>query len=55
MYQRIQENPEKGKYSLQVYDKNGAKKLECKLNMNYDSIQMWGKEIIAVARMNVLY
>ena len=29
------ENPEKGKYSLQVYDKNGAKKLECKLNMNY--------------------
>ena len=42
------ENPEKGKYSLQIYDKNGAKKLECKLNMNYDSIQMWGKEIIAV-------
>ena len=42
------ENPEKGKYSLQVYDKNGAKKLECKLNMNYDSIQMWGKKIIAV-------
>lgn len=42
------ENPEKGKYSLQIYDKNGAKKLECKLNMNYDSIKMWGKEIIAV-------
>lgn len=40
-------NQDNSKYILQVYDKKGAKKLERKLNMNYDSIQMWGKEIIA--------
>lgn len=42
------DEPEEGKYVLQIYNKNGAKKLERKLDMNYDSIQMWGKEIIAV-------
>lgn len=35
------------KYILQVYNKKGVKKLERKLDMNYDSIQMWEKEIIA--------
>ena len=41
------ETPEKGKYILQIYNKNGVKKSECKLDMNYDSIRIWGKEIIA--------
>lgn len=41
------ETPEKGKYILQIYNKKGAKKKECKLDMNYDSIQIWGKQIIA--------
>lgn len=41
------ETPEKGKYILQVYNKNGAKKMERRLDMNYDSIRIWGKEIIA--------
>ena len=41
-------NPEKGKYILQVYNKKGAKKLERIVNMNYDSVSMWGKEILAV-------
>lgn len=40
--------PEKGKYILKVYTKKGSKKLERKLDMNYDSIEMWGKEIIAI-------
>lgn len=42
------DEPEGGKYVLQVYNKKGSKKLERKLDMNYDSIAMWGKEIIAV-------
>ncbi len=42
------EEPEKGKYTLQVYNKKGARKLDKNLDMNYDSITMWGKEIIAV-------
>lgn len=42
------EEPEKGKYILQVYNKKGARKLNKNLDMNYDSITMWGKEIIAV-------
>lgn len=42
------DEPEGGKYVLQVYNKKGSKKLERKLDMNYDSIVMWGKEIIAV-------
>ena len=41
-------NPEKGKYILQVYNKKGARKLNHIVDMNYDSISMWGKEIIAV-------
>lgn len=41
------DNPEKGKYILQIYNKKGVKKLERKLDMNYDSIRIWGKEIIA--------
>ena len=41
------ENPETGKYILQIYNKKGSKKKECKLDMNYDSIQIWGKQIIA--------
>ena len=41
------EDPEKGKYILQIYNKKGVKKLERKLDMNYDSIAIWGKEIIA--------
>lgn len=41
------DTPEKGKYILQVYNKKGARKLNCQLDMNYDSIEMWGKEIIA--------
>lgn len=57
-------NPEKGKYILKVYSKKGTKKLERKLNMNYNSIAIWGKEIIAVQenectilnmRGNILY
>lgn len=42
------DEPEGGKYILQVYNKKGSKKLERKLDMNYDSVVMWGKEIIAV-------
>ena len=41
------EDPEKGKYILQIYNKKGVKKLERKVDMNYDSIAIWGKEIIA--------
>ena len=41
------DTPEKGKYILQVYNKKGGRKLDRELDMNYDSIEMWGKEIIA--------
>ena len=43
------ENPEQGKYELLLYNKKGRRKLKRVLDMNYDTISMYGKEIIATS------
>ena len=42
------DNTDEGRYRLCLYNKSGKEKLNITLDMNYDTIQMWGKEIIAV-------
>src|SRR5699024_1675719 len=42
------ENPDEGRYRICLYNKSGSKKLDTDLDMNYDSIEMRGNEIIAV-------
>lgn len=42
------ENPDEGRYRICLYNKSGSKKLDMDLDMNYDSIEMRGNEIIAV-------
>lgn len=37
-----------GKYELCLYDKKGNRKLSKKLDFNYETIEMWDREIIAV-------
>lgn len=42
------ENPDEGKYRIRLYNKSGKKKLDTDIDMDYDSIEIRGKEIIAV-------
>ena len=42
------ENPEEGRYRLCLYNKSGSKKLDTDVDMEYENIEMRGKEIIAV-------
>src|SRR5699024_5907165 len=42
------ENPEEGRYRLCLYNKSGSKKLDTDVDMEYENIEMCGKEIIAV-------
>ena len=42
------ENPDEGRYRICLYNKSGGKKLDTDIDMNYDSIEMQGKQIIAV-------
>ena len=42
------EHPEEGRYRICLYTKSGGKKLDTTLDMNYESIAMKGKQIIAV-------
>lgn len=42
------EDAENGRYEIQLYNKKGARKLSRKLDMDYDSIKLWGEELIAV-------
>lgn len=42
------EHPEEGRYRICLYTKSGGKKLDTSLDMNYESIAMKGKQIIAV-------
>ena len=42
------ENPDEGRYRICLYNKSGGKKLDTDIDMNYDSLEMQGKQIIAV-------
>lgn len=42
------ENPDEGRYRICLYNKSGSKKLDTDIDMNYEFIEMRGKQIIAV-------
>lgn len=41
------QKPEDGKYEIMLFNRKGNRMLDCKLDMNYDFIKMWGNHIIA--------
>ena len=42
------QKPEKGKYTFEIYSSKGTRKTASYLDMNYESISVWGKQIIAL-------
>ena len=42
------QRPEKGKYIFEIYSNKGSRKTSSFLNMNYDSLSVWGNQIIAL-------